>query len=76
MGLNELKSLDPNLTQKLCAWILSRFCSVPVDKRKAKIGQGAFYFLRLGRKSFLISVCFANEGEKQEDNMLAQCYYL
>lgn len=26
----------PNLTPKLCASILSGFCSVPVDKRKVK----------------------------------------
>ncbi len=33
------KPINPQiLTPKLCAWILSGFCSVPADKREAKTG--------------------------------------
>ncbi len=35
----------PNLTPKLCAWILWNFCSVPGDKRQAKIPEGETYLI-------------------------------
>ena|GEM_PF-6913801 len=35
----------PNPYPNFCAWILSGFCSVPVDKREAKTRKGATYFL-------------------------------
>jgi len=34
----------PNPYPNFCAWILSGFCSVPVDKREAKTRKGATYF--------------------------------
>jgi len=50
--INGTGKAPKSLPELNCAWILSDFCSVREDNRKAKIGQGAPAWVNLERHFF------------------------